>query len=306
LISAPERASAGANSTPSPVASAGSPNFFDKDALAGTSLPLLQTALKVTITPNSPDPIVASSVTNSSGATLVYGAGDTIQLQVPALGNVGTPQTGYVGTIGLSLVPQTSVEAYPEFAYVLPGPGLWLVNSNNVATFSAFVTGLQTAFAGLPSAGSASYLGRSSGILFTPTRSAVLFGDAALTVNFASGAVNGSVTDVWGSDGNTADGRSNDVALSATLLSSGGFRGTADAGLPGASELSLNDTATGTVEGGFYGPEGVELGAVWTLSDGTKCRYRKHRRHVCAATDRRRSCRSITGVESLAGADRDN
>jgi hypothetical protein len=184
------------------------------------------------------------------------------------LGNVGTPQTGYVGTIGLSLVPQTSVEANPSFAYLLPG--FWAVNTNNVATFSAFVAGLQTAFSGMPSAGTALFRGYSSGILFTPTRSVVLGGEVSLTVNFATGAIGGSVTNVWAHDGNVTDGFSNDVALSATMHSgSNTFSGTTDAGSPRTSELSLNSSAAGTVEGGFYGPNAQELGAVWTLSDGT-------------------------------------
>jgi C-lobe and N-lobe beta barrels of Tf-binding protein B len=120
----------------------------------------------------------------------------------------------------------------------------------------------------MPNAGSALFRGYSAGMLFTPTRGAVLGGEATLTVNFETGLLDGSI-DVWASDENVV-AASNDVALSATLHSgSNTFSGTAEAGPPGASEFSLDGSATGTFEGNFYGPTALELGAVWTLSDGT-------------------------------------
>jgi len=234
--------------------------------LDGEAFRLLQTTLNVTIDPNERDPVAPGSATNSSGTTLIYRESGDVGLQVPALNFAGLATTNYAGSIGLSLTPQTLVEGNSSYSYVLPG--MWLISTSSTATFSAFVMGLQTAFAGVPSSGLASYSGDSVGVLFTPDNSSALWGLANLTANFSTGVVSGGVTNVGAFNGN-AGGTSNDVELSANMLAgSSSFRGTTKAGPPGNGP-SLSATATGTIEGGFFGPNAEELGAVWTLSDGT-------------------------------------
>ena len=36
-----------------------------------------------------------------------------------------------------------------------------------------------------------------------------------------------------------------------------------------AGNFILKDSATGSINGGFYGPAAQNIGAIWTLSDGT-------------------------------------
>jgi hypothetical protein len=92
-----------------------------------------------------------------------------------------------------------------------------------------------------------------------------LAGDATLQTNFGTGTITGSLTNM------TANGAPwNSVSLAGTI--SGGqnyFSGTSGVSSAPAGPYSLSGSATGTFAGLFFGPNAQELGAVWTLFDGT-------------------------------------
>jgi hypothetical protein len=92
-----------------------------------------------------------------------------------------------------------------------------------------------------------------------------LTGDATLQANFGAASITGSLTNM------TADGTPwNSVSLLGAI--SGGqnyFSGTTAVSSTPAGPSSLNGSASGTFAGLFFGPNAQELGAVWTLFDGT-------------------------------------
>jgi len=267
-VSPAARPSLGNHSTPAPKATSPTPNFFGVNVLPnfGTAFPLLQTVMRITSSSVTPD-----TATNDAGATLTYGAGNVIDgfaLSIPSLGITLTTAdaVGRVTTIGNSLTTKV-VYTIDPFTYALPG--LWGVSKSDAVTYAAFTTGLETPVGALPSVGSATYRGDAFALVFTPTKLVTAGGDASFSVNFSTATLTGLFTNMLAFDGN-ATGAFNDVTLSAHLDSTtDSFSGQTSANSSGAEGLSLKSNATGTVEGKFYGPTAQELGAVWTLSDGT-------------------------------------
>ena len=97
-------------------------------------------------------------------------------------------------------------------------------------------------------------------------------GDVRVDANFATSALTGTLSSLFGTNGAGTDVVLNDVTFSATILSgTNSFSGTTTATsappLPGTYALKAG--ATGTIDGMFYGPKADELAGVWTLSDGT-------------------------------------
>jgi hypothetical protein len=100
-----------------------------------------------------------------------------------------------------------------------------------------------------------------------------MIGRANVGVNFGSGAVTGSLTSFTVGDVSGSQTFWNDVSLNGTL-SGATMSGTTTAGAPpfpgaGTDPRSpmLPTGARGTFTGALYGPNGQELGAVWSLSD---------------------------------------
>jgi hypothetical protein len=98
-----------------------------------------------------------------------------------------------------------------------------------------------------------------------------LQGDANLNVDFASGHVTGKLTNISANDpcsGYTSPW--NDVSVNATLApGTNKFGGSTGAASQPTSPFALKSTATGNINGAFYGPATNNLGALWTLTDGT-------------------------------------
>jgi C-lobe and N-lobe beta barrels of Tf-binding protein B len=267
-VSPAEPASVGSNGTAQPMAGASAPNFFKYNSypMFGTAFPLLQSAVRLTSTSLAPD-----TTTNATGATISYGSGngtDGFGVTVPSLGidfTVGiAPDT--LNRFGSSLQSRFVYSINP-FTYALPG--LWVFSTDSFATFSSFTTGYQTPGAAMPLLGTATYRGDAFGLLFKQEMVASVAGDATLTVNFGTNTIIGSFVNMVAFD-DTSAGWFNDIAISAQLLRTGSdFGGTTSAASSGSGRFGLQTTATGTVKGNFYGPNAQEVGAVWTLSDGT-------------------------------------
>jgi len=62
----------------------------------------------------------------------------------------------------------------------------------------------------------------------------------------------------------------NDVSVGAAIAAgTNRFGGTTAVTSSPANSFSLKPSAAGSVNGAFFGPAAQQLGAVWTLSDGT-------------------------------------
>jgi hypothetical protein len=148
--------------------------------------------------------------------------------------------------------------------------GLW--EGNRVA--SGFAGGYATPVGGLPTTGSASFAGKTYGQVSVPCCGAGflvagLQGDANLTVNFASGQITGALTNMKANAGPTATAAPwDDISITATL-SGVTFAGTTAVSTAAGGQFSLGAGATGAIKGGLYGPTGQELGAVWSIGNGT-------------------------------------
>jgi len=120
----------------------------------------------------------------------------------------------------------------------------------------------------MPTSGTAVFSGGAQGSVYktigTEIQTTFVGGDASISANFGSGAITGSIKMQTGNQ------PWNDMTLSANIATgTNRFSGsTAAASAPGTT-MSLSGSATGSINGAFYGPAAQSLGAVWTLSDGT-------------------------------------
>jgi len=247
----PARASVGAG--PAPVfATAGGPNFTTGTA-AGTAFPMLQTVMFQN----------GSHYESDTGAIAAGGAAtfDGGQLSVNIPDSRPGPWSGYsdldwtrAGHWGISTD--------------------WFVIPN---TDGVFIVGYQTPSQGMPSTGSATFSGRAEGTVFGSSidRQAIELsgGTAQFTANFAARTLNGTVTGLTARD--TINGIStgnlvpwNDFSFTSTITANS-FSGTSMVTSAPGGLTSLPGTATGTIEGKFFGPTAQEAGAVWTLFGGS-------------------------------------
>jgi hypothetical protein len=213
------------------------------------------------------------------GATIIVTNGDISRVVIPGLGI--DVATGFSGTSGVALPDGRRLNLFiattadgggflgDDPGYL--GYGDWSVTSpsDNTRTEGTFITGFQTSPANMPRTG-AGYEGWTEGNVYVPGGSASYSGQALLNANFATGAVTGTMT------GHTSDGTGNTAiwnasALTASITSdTSRFSGTVRVTSSPGSPFALQPTATGFVDGGFYGPGAGEIGAVWSLSDGSR------------------------------------
>jgi hypothetical protein len=151
----------------------------------------------------------------------------------------------------------------------------WVIPDNNglnVADAGVGVSGYQTPVSGVPTSGAASYLGTGTssggvtGMVVNQFGVGTLTGNVAASVNFATGLVSGTLTNMNVNTGVVVPW--NNVSLSGSLSGATISGSTAVTSSP-AGDLSLGASATGTFNGALYGPNGQELGAVWSLHDAT-------------------------------------
>jgi hypothetical protein len=92
-------------------------------------------------------------------------------------------------------------------------------------------------------------------------------GTPSISVNFGSGSVSGSFTQMRMSNSLQPW---NDVSVAGNIaMGTNKFSGTTAATSAPGTLMSLSGSATGSINGAFYGPAAQNLGAVWSLSDGT-------------------------------------
>jgi hypothetical protein len=230
--------------------------------LPGTVFPLLQSVLELDAQRGT---VAADPATMAAGATVtVLGSERTVRLQVPALGidvttspELGSNQQLFWGQ-------------YSQYTFY----GSWgVTGSTPGVTGAAFVYGYSTPAAVIPAQGRARHHGDVRGTVISRSGNVPLVGRGDLTIDFGNHTVNGSMKEMR--QGVIWDERApfsnpfNDIAITATQ-SGNRINGTASVTGAPNSTISLSAGASGHFNGELFGPAANELGAVWTLSDGTR------------------------------------
>jgi hypothetical protein len=258
-------ATMGANSTPSPPPGT--------QPLGGTAFPLKQSVISATSSGIVPD-----TAANAGGATLSVinwnASGDSqFRLTIPSLG-VDTTFTSATLLKGRSNVLDSTFRlTSSNLSYT--ALGVWEVITPGNVHLSAFTTGYETPVAGVPTSGTAIYSGTSNvaGLVTTYPSSggiarASLLGDASLSANFGTGAITGNFTNITTTSGAGVSNPWNNVSVHASITAATShFSGSTAATSAPAAPFALSGGATGHIDGGFYGPNANELGAVWSLTD---------------------------------------
>lgn len=264
-IAAPVAASLGGNAPL--IASAATPTLAN--APTGTVFPLNQSAL-------SSDPFErqVTSFTYSNGATLTF----LENKQVNGV-SIGTYEFK-ASNMDITLTADGTAAIIPNSSYTQIGLttsnlnytvlASWVIPSNNglnVSIAGFGVSGFQTPGAGLPTSGTATYtgIGSATAIAVIPSGFTSVKGDTTVNVNFGTGSLSGSLTNMIASPG-VAASPWNNVGLTGSLAGAT-FSGSTAATSSPSGAFSFGTSATGTFNGAFYGPNGQELGAVWSLHD---------------------------------------
>ena len=281
-IGRPAPASFGPAPAPAQLATSGSPKFFVPNFSgsgptfpSNVTFPALSTSLEFTSTGLAP-------VTPNQGATVTVvsmsGFSRTLQLVVPSV-NVNT----IIFQNNADLNPDEGVTV--NLSYV--ALGTWGTGTSERRPWIApawqkdvtqFAFGYETPAAAMPSSGTATFTGGAYANVFksdATISAAIIIGGASFSVDFSSGNING-VFNNW-QQSTSSDPRAipgflpwNDVSISASIAAgTSHFSGTTAVTSNPGTEFSLSSSATGHIVGGFYGPAAEEIGAVWSLSDGT-------------------------------------
>jgi len=171
----------------------------------------------------------------------------------------GSTRNSYL-TLTQQLATQSSSGAAPDTIYTYTGLGAWalsvdngiFIENENVYYFSY---GVATQQGDLPRTGTATYTLELEGL----TGNYAVFGAGTLTVNFSAGTATLSLSPAVESDTHFSD---------APLTSIGPLTGT---GTINSTNNSFSVSVTsqglnGTVNGLFYGPQGAEIGAAFTIT----------------------------------------
>ncbi len=266
--------------TPVGPATVGGPTFAGLNAAvvpSPTVLPADNSAFPLTqqVMLTSGGDVSLNTSATAQGATLTVGHIDPVTgiasllLSVPGLGINAFP----LRDVGVDNTQSAQTEVYSGIA-----AGTLTLQHLNYLAYGAWDSGLlnasvwfggySTPLAGVPTSGQATFVGNTLGHASAPNNGGIgmtagtVTGDAQLGVNFATGNVSGSLTNM------TSGGAPwNDVAISATL-SGASFSGTTSAASAPGGQMAQSLAAKGTIQGAFFGPTAQELGAVWTLFDG--------------------------------------
>ena len=208
-----------------------------------------------------------SSITSQQDGTVtVVSAGahsTSFRVVIPSIGmdevfSANTDPRGFQGDTafwGLNYV------ALGEWAH-------WAAGRTTAITESLF--GYQTPVSAIPTTGAAQFSGWATATVFKGTDTGFYVdGTASVSVDFGSGKITGALTNMTAS--RISGGAPwNDVSLSGTIgAGTNTFTGTTAVTSVPNSSYSLSGSATGRLQGGFFGPGAENIGALWTLTDGT-------------------------------------
>ena len=266
-IAAPAGASFGA--APTQIAVPGGPSFDGTSGSypANVTFPLISTSLK------SGSPGMSATASPDATLTVISTSANSqnLQLVIPSL-NLNTNVN-----FGENIV--NNIDEF-TFGYSYVAVGSWDQKANSAPLQSSTVLsfGYETPTSAMPKTGTATFSGLASANVFKPVSGTIaeasIVGNANLSANFSSGQVTGALTQMQQYDGMGTQPyhflQWNDVSLNASIApGTSKFSGsTAATSAPGTG-FSLAGSATGHIDGAFYGPAAQNLGAVWSLSDGT-------------------------------------
>ena len=279
-VEMPAAATEGTNPLPDPVATQAGPRLDGSGQLPnGQAFPLTMTSMKYTA-----NGLLADTATNAVGATLTvtesaaqYGTATSYRLIVPNLNIDYTfNKTGPISApfaTGASGAPSYTIST---FGLSYTALGRWTVSGTlsepaQPVAAGTFVFGYETPSGSMPSSGTATYKGTGAvagivDIAQPSNKQARVGGDANLTVNFGTGHVGGNFTNMIATTDGTTAQPWNDISVNASIAAgTNNFSGTTAAATAPAGTYTLKGTASGHIDGAFYGPSAQELGAVWSL-----------------------------------------
>ncbi len=272
-ITAPDTATTGTSPAPAPSGTL---------PLEGTAFPLKQSVISVTSSGIVPD-----AAANSGGATLSVvswnaSGNSQFRLTIPGLKLDSTfssasllkgPSTVQGGNFRLT-ASNMSYAALGVWEVDTLNPNITPGVAEGNIHLGTFVTGFETPASGMPTSGAAVYTGTKNvaGVVIRDPAGtigrAALLGDASLAVNFGTSTIAGTFIHMTATDSNGTRSPWNDVSVSGSLAAgTSHFSGSTAAASVPSGAFAVSGTATGRIDGGFYGPNANELGAVWSLTD---------------------------------------
>jgi hypothetical protein len=266
-VATPIPASFGSNPVAPQLASPAGASF---DSAVNATFPLLFTGLQASpggLVPFAPGQ--GATITVNAPSVASQGGAVSWQLSIPAanVNDAGWEMVSLRNNMD-SPIQELSYVAFGEWNKIVQG-------SPTQETFTHFIFGYETPAASMPASGMAAFTGNAQGQVFLPMngqdiQSVWLGGNASFSVDFASGKISGAFTGLSYYDAANMRQPWNDVSVSAAIVaSSNRFGGTTAVTSSPASSFSLKPSATGSINGAFFCPAAQQLGAVWTLSDGT-------------------------------------
>jgi hypothetical protein len=159
--------------------------------------------------------------------------------------------------------------------------GYWSYGETIDGTFNlgAWTTGFLTPPASLPAQGTATYAGKAAGLYNAAISTGAMAdfdstfkGDVSLTANFGASTLSGSITNITATSLYSAlTGPVNDIGFSASIDRTNNlFAGTTLVTGQASGTYGFGPTASGLINGRFYGPNAAEVGAVFNVSEGTR------------------------------------
>lgn len=265
------------------------PNFTTSPPAGGTGFALMITGRQV-----------AEKKINDagiSGGTLTFTGTTTnglpgVQLKIPSIGVDATGVLGSSSSATMADGSRVTFSSGPIAQMTYTALGTWTdFAASGISGYDgAFLTGYQTQAGHVPTSGSATYLGVGSptatsktggvsGQVWVPSgggnpiQGGGVSGNATLNVNFATGAVDGQLSNMQVGGNAVGSLPWNTINLSGSLSGSGVSGTTSTSGPPAAAPAyfpqGFSSAATGTFKGALFGPNANEVGAVWTLSEST-------------------------------------
>jgi len=277
-VGVPAPASFGDSPMPAQIAPPDGSSFETANTSA---FPVLATSLQATPTGLSAvsSNQSATAVVTSTGKNTYYnpcvlphdqtGIGANIQLSIPSLNLNVSWSTEDIHNLDISRFADSLTYVLLGY-WRLPSPSG--VNALHSGTW--YVFGYETPATSIPTTGQANFIGRAQGTVFTPTAGTIgeasVDGPAAFSADFASGKITGAFTKLRVSPNGGQETLWNDVSVSASIAAgSNRFSGATAVTSTPQGLFTLGSSATGSINGAFYGPAAQNLGAIWTLSDGT-------------------------------------
>ncbi|HKD48770.1 MAG TPA: transferrin-binding protein-like solute binding protein [Rhizomicrobium sp.] len=275
------------STNPITIATGASPNFTTSLPAVGTVFPMDNAEINLTSTSVGPETDQGPQLIYEGTQTVNGNTFFTFRISDGALspGDVVIPANGSSVT---SISGQYTL-ALDNLNYLVAGIWAHIPPPGN-ATLGTFTAGYQTPAANVPTSGTGTYIGSGAsvgsptaggavGTVFAPSgtgtiAAAGIVGQANITVNFGSGALTGSLTNMTATP--TSGGSAtpwNNVTLTGSVSGTSTPFGTVSTisgstSTSGASgSFGLSSAATGNFAGALYGPNGQELGAIWTLAE---------------------------------------